>query len=370
MKILFISPFDIFPPNDGGRSRIYNLVKQLLRWHEVALVCPPLANASAQDLPVKLYPIGAPGRRQFVNLAYIGRLRPLIQQEPPDIILSGFVWSGLPALLARLPRSIPIVVDTQNVESDRFRAMGSPWWWAMALYERLMIRLADQVFVVSDEDRRRLEELGMSTGKGQVVPNGYDEERLYPNGAAGAAARRNLEIADEERLLLYFGQMEYAPNVEGLELLQREILPRLDQRNLPYRLVVAGRGATDELRRRADHPRVLFAGVVERIEDLINAADVVAVPLLRGGGTRVKIIEGIACGRPVVSTSAGAAGLDRTACGDLLVIADGWEEFAYALTAAVERPPGATAVRPAFRERYAWSAIGQRIRFDVSRLCG
>lgn len=365
MRILFVSPTDIFPPNTGGMSRIYNLIKQLLRWHEVILVCPQLANPSAQDLPLRIYPIGERGRRQFVNPAYVWRLRSLIKQERPDIILTGLIWPGLAVLLARLSRRIPIFVDAHNVESHRFRTMGSRWWWAMSLYESLIIRLADQVFVVSEEDRRRLEQLGMSPEKAQLIPNGYDEERFYPDAAAGAAARRNLGVAAEERLLLYFGHLGYPPNVEGLELLHREILPRLDRRNLAYRLVVAGRGATDKVRQQLGHPRVLFVGLVERIEDLINAADVVAVPLLRGGGTRIKIIESIACGRPVVSTPTGAEGLDRTTCADRLIIADGWDAFACALKAAAVRPSGATAVPPAFRERYSWSPIGERIHFDV-----
>jgi glycosyltransferase involved in cell wall biosynthesis len=243
--------------------------------------------------------------------------------------------------------------------------MGSRCSWAIALYERIIMRLVDQVFVVSEEDRRRLEEIGMSPTKGQLVPNGYDEERFYPDPAAGASTRCRLGIASEERVFLYFGHLGYAPNVEGLEVLHREIVPRLDQQNLPYHLVVAGRGATDRLRQQLSHPRVLFMGPVERIEDLIAAADVVAVPLLRGGGTRIKIIESIACGRPVVSTSPGAEGLDRPACGDRLFLADGWDAFASALTVAAASPPSGIAVPPAFRERYAWSAIGQRIHFDV-----
>lgn len=364
LRILFISALDIFPPDTGGMSRIYNLIKELRQWHEVVLISPRLADASAQDLPIKIHEIGAPGRRQFADPTYVARVRSVIRRESPDIILVGFVWSALAVLLARLPLRIPVVMDIQNIESDRFRDSASRWWWAMSLYEHLALRTADQVFVVSEDDRRRLHDLGVSPQKTQLVPNGYDEERFYPNPAAGIALRRTLGIADEERLLLFFGHLRYAPNVEGLQLLHREVLPRLDRGGQRYRLVVAGRGA-DELRHQYSHPHAIYAGVIDRIEDLINAADTVVVPLLRGGGTRVKIIESIACGTPVVSTPAGAKGLDRAACGDGLVVVDGWDVFACAVMAAANRSSGTLAIPPTFRERYAWSAIAPRIRLEV-----
>ena len=363
MKILMVSPFDIFPPNTGGMSRIYNMAKYLMRRHEVALVCPWLSRPEAKDLAIEVYPIARPGRLQFVSPRYVWRVRSVMRKTAPDLIISSFCWSIPPLALARFPARIPVHLETQNVESDRFRLAGSRWWRLMALYERLAVRLADRVYVVSEEDRARLRALGLPADKSELVPNGYDDERFRPDPAAGAAMRRALGVPDGELLFVYFGHLQYGPNVEGLEILHREILPRLDQRGLRYRVAVAGRGS-DELARRVRHPRLLFAGVVERIEDLINAADAVVAPLLRGGGTRIKIIESIACGRPVVSTTAGAEGLDRAACDGLLDVVDGWDGFACAMTAAATRHGAPGIASPAFREEYAWSAIVERMRID------
>jgi len=177
--------------------------------------------------------------------------------------------------------------------------------------------------------------------------------------------RRALGIGDHELVLLYFGHLGYAPNQEALQLLHRHVLPVLDRHGAEYRLLIAGRGS-DELREQYNHPRMRFLGVVDRIEDAISAADAVVVPLVRGGGTRTKIIESIACAKPVVSTAAGAAGLDRSACGDLLTVVDGWDAFACA-TLAAARPGAPREVPASFRDVYAWSAIGRRIRFDDAR---
>jgi glycosyltransferase involved in cell wall biosynthesis len=358
VKILVVSPLDIFPPNTGGMSRTYNMAKYLARRHEVALVCPRLSFPEANDLPIDVYPLVEPGRLQFVKPTYVLRLRSVLRKTWPDLIISSFCWPMLPIVLARLPRRVPIYLDTHNVESDRFRLFGSRWWRLMALYERLALRLADHVYVVSEHDRERLQALGMPLGTSELVPNGYDDERFRPDPAARDAVRRALGVPEDELLFLYFGHLQYAPNVEALEVLHREILPRLDRRGLRYRIAIAGRGA-DELSVRLRHPRLLFAGVVDRIEDLINAADAVVAPLLRGGGTRIKIIESIACGRPVVSTSVGAEGLDRVACDGLLDVVDGWDGFACAMAAAASR--SAAAVPAVFREQYAWSAIVARL---------
>jgi glycosyltransferase involved in cell wall biosynthesis len=127
-----------------------------------------------------------------------------------------------------------------------------------------------------------------------------------------------------------------------------------------YVLLIAGKGDMDELRRLYRHPRSRLLGSVDEISHYINAADTVLVPLLSGGGTRLKIVESIACGVPVVSTSIGAEGIDRSACGDLLVIADTWDAFA----AAVANPPPRQAVPPAgFIETYGWSNVVKRLPF-------
>jgi polysaccharide biosynthesis protein PslH len=362
VKILIVSPLDIFPPNTGGMSRTYNMSKYLMRKHQVALVCPHLSFPESNDLPIDLYPLVEPGRLQFVNPRYAIRLSSVIRKIEPDVIISSFIWPMLPLVPARATKRIPIYLDTHNVESERFRRAGNRTWRAMAIYERIALRIADRVFVVSEDDRKKLTALGMPARKATLAPNGYDDERLYPDPAAGAAMRRTLGIADHETLFLYFGHLNYSPNIEGLQYLHRELLPRLDARGLPYRVAVAGRGSA-ELSARFTHPRLLYAGVVERIEDLINAADAVIAPLLRGGGTRIKIIETIACGRPVVSTTAGAEGLDRAACGSLLRVVDGWDAFACAMTAAGARGPSHV-VPHAFREHYAWSAIVDGMGID------
>jgi glycosyltransferase involved in cell wall biosynthesis len=283
----------------------------------------------------------------------------VIRREEPDVLLVNFVWT-LPAVwLARFPKRIPMHVDTQNVETERFRSAGTRWWRAVALFERVSAGLADRVFAVSDHDLAMFGELGVSRGKIRVIPNGYDGDTFYPDAEAGTAMRAALGIGDNEALLLYFGHMGYEPNRDALRLLQRAVLPKLDRLQASYRLVVAGRGS-DALGHEFAHPRATFTGVLERIQDAINAADVVAVSLTRGGGTRTKILESIACGTPVVSTTAGAEGIDRDVCGNLLSVEDDWDAFACALMRAAQRQDDPSPLLE-FKERYSWAALAKQL---------
>ena len=345
-------------------SRSYNIIKSLLPRYDVALACPTLSQPDAQDLPIRVHQLARPGKAQFVSPLFVRKLRTVIKREAPDVILASFVWTVPAVWLARAPKKISLYVDTQNVETERIRGAGARWWRLAALFERLATRLADRVWVVSKEDGELLARLGMPGHKAVLVPNGYDDELFSPDADAGRTMRDSLNISPHERMLLYFGHMGYAPNQEALSVLHRNVLPIFDKQGINYRLVVAGRNSL-ELGQRYAHPRMMFTGVIDRIQDAINAADAVVVPLLHGGGTRLKIIESVACGTPVVSTTAGAAGLDKGPFGDLLAIADEWEQFACATSALATRPREPRAVPAGFREQYAWRWIIQRLEQDA-----
>jgi glycosyltransferase involved in cell wall biosynthesis len=360
MNVLIVSPLDVFPPSTGGMSRIYNIAKYLARRCRVTLASPRIGAPDTIDLPIDVHQLSEPGRSQFVDPRYMLALRALIRSVKPEVILSSFVWSAIPIALASAGTGIPLHIDTHNVESERFRRSGARAWRALALYERMALRLAERVYAVSESDRAMLLDLGAPAAKITIVPNGYDDERVHPDAEAGESMRRSLGLADDETVFLYFGHFRYGPNVEGLEIINRELLPRLDAHGANYRVVVAGR-ESEKQASRLRHPRLHYAGVVDRIEDAINASDAVVAPLLRGGGTRIKIIESIACGRTVVSTTEGAEGIDRAACGDLLRVVDGWDAFACAMASTgtqvrFEREPSA-----AFTETYAWSRIIDRM---------
>jgi glycosyltransferase involved in cell wall biosynthesis len=212
--------------------------------------------------------------------------------------------------------------------------------------------------VVSEEDRQRFVRKRIAASKIDVLPNGVDPQEMHPDPAAGEAVRREIGISTETKMLLFFGQLQYAPNRDALHALRTEVLPRLDSCGLRYEAIVAGKGDLPDLKRRLAHPRLRFVGAVSDIASYISAADAVLAPIESGGGTRLKILESVACGTPVVSTSIGAEGIARQPCGELLRIADGWDAFAGAVASVGVKPGNVPAP---FLDMYSWSNIVGRV---------
>jgi len=107
------------------------------------------------------------------------------------------------------------------------------------------------------------------------------------------------------------------------------------------------------------HKNIVFTGMVDKIEDFINTSDVVISPLLSGGGTRLKILEAIACGKVVVSTTVGAEGIDQSQIKDFLKISDDWEEFSKEILSAISRKP--SNVPHEFVQKYSWAQVSEKV---------
>ncbi len=356
-----IVPYPIVPADEGGRRRAVSLIKHLAVEHTVVLLTPRSSAYEGCDLPATMYQTTPAGRRhQIVSPGFLRRAFAIIRDERPDVILIEYAWSGLHGALLARRFGLPLILDAPNVEGDRYRSTGTRFWRAIAAYESLVTRVATQIFVVSEDDRRRFIATGVRATKLQVVPNGVDPDAMHPDAAARAAVRSELGIAAGTVLHLFFGQLDYGPNRDALAVIARELIPRLDAQDRPYELVVTGKGDIERLRSTYRHARLRFVGAVPSIASYINAADDVLVPITSGGGTRLKVLESIACGAPVVSTSIGAEGIDRSVCGDLLSIADDWEAF-------VARLPGnpslesSRAVPAGFLDMYSWANIVRRI---------
>ena len=226
-------------------------------------------------------------------------------------------------------------------------------------YERRMARRFDLLVACSAVDRARLERW-YGASRVAVVPNGVDCRQFQFEGA------------QERDTILLMGTLGYPPNREATVHFLTKILPEARRLGVGNRVEVVGGDPDQELRRLGERDGgVLFPGFVPDVRPYLRRAAVLAVPLLVGGGTRLKILTAMAAGTPVVSTLVGAEGIEAQP-GSEILLADEPGRFAelvgLLLSDVARRRAVATAARGRVERDYDWSAIGDGLVVAYERL--
>ncbi len=215
---------------------------------------------------------------------------------------------------------------------------------------------SDAVITVSEADRQRLLDDGVDPRRLHVIPHGVDLDQFAR--AAPLDLHALFGIPRERAILVYHGIYLYPPNLEAMEVMASEILPRLDSLGVKATLLAIGARPPAS----ALHPHLIFTGPVESVAPYLKGADLAVVPLQKGGGTRMKILDYFAAGLAVVSTEKGAEGIPIESGVHALIVAD-HDQFARAVAGLLADPArrgriGAAA--QAFVAPLDWRAIAAR----------
>jgi glycosyltransferase involved in cell wall biosynthesis len=278
-----------------------------------------------------------------IPCAALPRLLDIAGSVSPDIILVEGV--GLTALIGPLrPFARLLVLDMHNVESlvaphvfpGRLRERFLPHGWTNAGRARRLERKAlaevDRVWVCSDIDRDWIVSLFAPKIPVDVVPNGIPRTDASPASLPAFPDR-----ADGWPVLLLLGHFAYLPNVVAAQRLALEILPRVRRTFPSARVILAGREPVPEVERLASLPGVELVANPEDTSSLLACSHISVIPLSAGGGTRIKILEAMAWGLPVVATSVAAEG-QGFEDGKEILIAETDEALAGAVTALCAEP--------------------------------
>jgi glycosyltransferase involved in cell wall biosynthesis len=368
MKILLISPFLPDPEAPAGAPRaIYDRVRLLCREHEVtvATLMEPDEGSSEVprplvDAPVRVYAMTRPaaawhkqlrlaagllvgGRpvlvQEFGSSRLCGRVRWLVRGERFDVVM---VEHALAAQYVEcLGKDAPPVVFTDHDVRTSFpkgrasrpasllRRLMLPLdvldraLWRR--YTRRAYRSAAGVTVPTEEDARLVRRVAPGV-RVEVLPFGM----AVPVGEAGGERER------EPDTLLFVGNFDHPPNRDAAVWLGREIMPLVWARLPGARLWLVGRNPTTEVQALGGE-RVTVTGEVPSVREYLARCSLFVAPLRQGGGMRIKLIEALGAGTPVVTTTVGAQGLDAEA-GRHLLVANTARDIAEAVVCALDDP--------------------------------
>lgn len=394
MRILFLTPYLPYPPDFGGAARMFHLIKELGRDHEVRILSLVGADDDPRATEDALGPVAAvrvpltarqpPGsakrlaqvqaivsRRSFQDRLYRHpamqqALDRIVRQEQIDLVQLEFSQMGL----YRIPDGVPSLLDIHNIEYDVLRqaaATGSPARRLFNLIEYRKFRReeisawrrATTCITTSKADAAVVR---AATGREvPVVPNGVDLTRFPRTPLAGS----------DPAALVFVGAMRYRPNADAAHFFVNEVLPLVRQTLPDATLALVGAEPPPDVLALAETPGVTVTGTVPDVRPWVERAGTVVVPLLAGGGTRLKILEAFAMGRPVVSTTIGAAGLEVQP-GEHLLLADTPVELANAIQRLATEPGLrqylVDRAHALVRARYQWSAIANDLRAIANQL--
>jgi glycosyltransferase involved in cell wall biosynthesis len=193
----------------------------------------------------------------------------------------------------------------------------------MKKYEISMLNYVDGIASISDEDRQRFYDLGIQRPI-RTIPFGIDL-RNYPIH----------ESTPSEVALFHIGAMDWGPNIEGIQWFLDKIWMRIHNEFPDLKLYLAGRNMP--ISNMPVLPNVIYLGEVEDAIQFMESKKIMIVPLLSAGGIRVKIIEGLALQKPVISTSLGAEGLECVH-GDTIFLADSPQQWLDAIGELLNNP--------------------------------
>ncbi|MEI8339951.1 MAG: glycosyltransferase [Verrucomicrobiota bacterium] len=387
MKILIVYPYVPYPLNRGTYHRVFHLARELARYHRIDLFClddsgsePHRSVFEEFAARVHFHPFqNPPWPRLFPNRLLNPVPTTITHWHQPEIAAALATFAGGEAYdmihfcdlvmwqyVAPLPGPALKVMDRSRVdllfqteELANLRIGAKEKWlrrenlWKLRRYERKTAAQLAATVVCGPDDEIFLRREVPEANRIKVLANGVDESYFRREDFP--------PMPDPAPTILFCGAMDYSPNITGLawyfEHCDAEVLCRIPDR----RVLIVGKNPLPQVREFGKITGVTVTGEVPDVRPYYQRAWLQMVPLLIGGGTRLKIVESLAIGTPVVSTTIGAQGLALENEKQLL-LGDSPAEF----IAAVSRLLGDTALRKRLSdsgrehvlEHYTWRILG------------
>lgn len=391
MHILWIKTELLHPVDKGGRIRTYQMLRALARRHEVTYLAlddgtaAPDAVRLATEYCTRVETVPfTPARKGSVGFyaalianvisplpyaiaryqvpALRDRIRTICREHSVDVVVCDFL---APSINVPSDLGVPVMLFQHNVEAMIWqrhthvatrplkKAYMREQWRRMKRFEAAECRRVNRVVAVSAQDA---EVFRRDYGVADVpdVPTGVDTDYFV----------RQPDVQRIPGSMVFTGSMDWMPNEDGIAWFVAHILPRIRAAVPSATLTIVGRNPTAAVKAlHSPETGVTVTGSVPDVRPYLAMHQLFVVPLRVGGGTRLKIYEGMVMGLPTVSTTIGAEGLP-VVDGEHLVLADEPDAFARACIALLDDPARCARMGDAadwfVREHFGWEGVAIR----------
>ncbi len=354
LKILIVFGYgNMFKPKAGNESRLYHVIKGLSKFNRVITL------ERKEFEKCETYDIGVKKRYFFndltiknihfgvffsdINPFYYFKIYKILKSECPDVIQISYprgilaakfcIWlSRKNTLLVYEAHDLQVEVDKFNVNDSSLPFMKRN---VIKLYdqiiEKVSVKVADLITTVSNLDKNKFIELySPDPHKITVVPSPIEIPRLDSIGTK-FECRDSLGIENDKVMVIFHGVYNYIPNKEAVSFIESFIEPAISKFYDDVLFVVAGKGLP---KKKKDN--IIYLGFVDDLYKFLKAADVAIVPILKGGGTRIKILDYMCVGLPIVSTRKGIEGIDAINYESAIIVDSVNEKFVDAIKSLIE----------------------------------
>lgn len=353
-----------YPPKDGGAIGILNFTKGFYANKAVVSMLamntakhyfnkdklPPeirkLAHFYTVDINARPEVWGALSNFIFSSLPYTAsrfickafekKLISLLKKDKFDIVqLEGIYLAPYIPIIRQYSDSI-ISLRAHNIEHEIWKRIAANAPFPKNIYfknltqrvkkfEKKYINEVDVILPISERDHQQLIDMGLKIPH-HLIPAGINLEEYEMK-------RNEIQFPG----IFHLGALDWEPNIEGLQWFLKKVWPIVLKEYPETELHIAGRGATASIQQMLSQQKVVFDGEVEDAHAYMHSKGIMIVPLLSGGGMRIKILEGMALGKTIVSTDIGAEGIHGEHQ-ENIIIANDPESFARELIELISNP--------------------------------
>ncbi len=388
MKVLFVVPYDkIVPPENGGMVRCVNIIDQVSKYADTTVI------SFQSSLDLNKYHFQAIENIRFIDVEYskiqnksrfnlfcrrivnaifyrvlkrtfkgpadinlIRYYNPLIKelrlQQFDFVVLENLSSLNAVSIIRKYQFKTKIIYDAHNVDTTLINQHVSSFNKYVINKERYLHKYVNEIWVCSETDGKQFQKANNGLIKYTVIPNGTYNQSF---------------INDDEKKyeLIFCGSLDYKPNEEGLIWFIDNCWENL-QISLPNcTLIVVGSGKQSyQLFEKLNTDGIINIGKADDLNKYYKQSMISIVPLLSGSGTRLKILESMSLGVPVVSTSKGAEGIEYT-IGKNIEIADNASQFTQIILSLLKnmgkRNEMISNAAQLVKDKYDWNIIGKKI---------